>query len=112
MVVSMLNSKGQRCHRVGDHYTTRFLKRHPQVATTVARAMDRDRVLALNTASLENFFERLQDCIRHNNIDPEDMWNFDEEGFMMGVVERRMSWYSPGYVSRRLDGCSKEIGIG
>jgi hypothetical protein len=36
MVVSMLNSKGQRCDRLGDHYTTRFLKRHPQVATTIA----------------------------------------------------------------------------
>jgi hypothetical protein len=86
MVVSMLNSKGQRCDRLGDHYTTRFLKRHPQVATTVAWAMDRDRVLVMNAASLETFFERLQleDCISRNSIDPEDMCNFDEMGFMMG----------------------------
>jgi hypothetical protein len=46
--------------------------------------MDRDRVLAMNAASLETFFEHLQDCISHNSIDPEDMWNFDEKGFMMG----------------------------
>jgi hypothetical protein len=40
--------------------------------------MDRDWVLAMNAASLETFFERLQDCISRNSIDPEDMWNFDE----------------------------------
>jgi hypothetical protein len=36
MVVSMFNSKRQRCDRLGDHCTTPFLKRHPQVATTIA----------------------------------------------------------------------------
>jgi len=53
--------------------------------------MDRDRVLAMNTGSLETFFECLQGCIHHNNIDPKDMRNFDENEFMMGRGERRMS---------------------
>jgi hypothetical protein len=84
MVVSMLNSKGQRCARPGDHYTTRLLKRHLQVATIVVGAMDRDKVPAINGASLETFFERLQDCIRRSRIDPEGIWNFDETRFIMG----------------------------
>ena len=37
----------------------------------------------------ETFFERLQDCIRRNSIDPQDMWNFDEKGFMMGRSGRK-----------------------
>jgi hypothetical protein len=35
----------------------------------------------MNAASLETFFERLQDCISRNCI---DIWNFDDKGFMMG----------------------------
>ena len=38
----------------------------------------------MNAASLETFCERLRGCIRRNSIDPQDMWSFDEKGFMMG----------------------------
>ena len=66
MVVSLSNSKEEQpCGRQGDYYITRFLKRHPEVATTVARAIDCDRVLAMNSGILEAFFECLQDCIDH-----------------------------------------------
>jgi hypothetical protein len=84
-----ISGLGQRCDRLGDYYTTRVLKRHPQVATTVARAIDCDRVLAMNVASLDTFFERLQDCISRNSIDPSDMWNYDEKGFMTGLGEKK-----------------------
>ena len=46
--------------------------------------MDRDRVLASNQESLELFFKRLYEVIRRNHIGPDDMWNFDEKGSMMG----------------------------
>ena len=50
MVEPMLNSdaEGKGYHRLGDHYTAHFLKRHPEVPTTVVRATDRNRVLAIN----------------------------------------------------------------
>ena len=69
-----------------DHYTSRFLKPHPSVATTVARAVDRDRVLALNEESLKAYFDDLEDCIRRNKILP-GMLDFDEKGFPMGRGE-------------------------
>ena len=68
---------------MGGHYTARFLKRHPEVATTVARATDRNRVLAINKESLKTYFDNLERCISHKIL-PEDMWNFDEKGFRMG----------------------------
>jgi len=46
--------------------------------------MDRDRVLAVNMKSLEEYFKCLNECITRSHIDPDDMWNFDEKGFMMG----------------------------
>jgi len=36
------------------------------IAATVARAMDRDRMLAVNVRSLDEYFERLNECITHN----------------------------------------------
>ena len=83
--VDLLNSKaGPPVNRLGDHFITCFLKWHPAVATTVARAMGRDRVLASNQESLELFFKRPYEVIYRNHIAPDDMWNFDEKGFMMG----------------------------
>ena len=91
-IVDLLNSKaGPSVDRLGDHSITRFLKRHPAVATTVARAMDQDRVLASNQESLQLFFKRLYMVIHRNHIGPDDMWNFDEKGFMMGLGRSRMN---------------------
>ena len=73
----------------GDHYTARFLKRHPEVATTVARATDRNRELVINKESLKTYFDNLERCISHNKILPKDMWNFDEKGFRMGQGEKK-----------------------
>ena len=66
------------------HFITCFLKWHPAVAMTVARAMDWDRVLALNQKSLELLFKHLYEVIHCNHIAPDDMWNFDEKSFVMG----------------------------
>ena len=75
MIVQILsnNLEGTRCDRVGDHYTRRILKRHPSIATTVARAMDRDRVQAPNEECLKTYFDDLEDYIRQNEILPDDM---------------------------------------
>ena len=90
MIVQILNNnlEGTRGNRVGDHYARRFLKCHPSIATTVARAVDRDRVLALIEESLKTYFDDLEDCLRRNEVLPNDVWSFDEKGFMMG---RRMN---------------------
>ena len=81
MIVQILNnSEGTRCDRIRDYCTSRCLKRHPSIVTTVARAMDRDRVLALNEECLKTYFDDLEDCIRRNEILPDDMWNFYEKG--------------------------------
>ena len=69
---------------LGDHYVTRFLARYQEVATIVAKAMDRERMLAQNPEKLEDFFKRLSECLTSHKIDPENFWNFDEKGFRMG----------------------------
>ena len=84
--MELVDGEVQQCDNsvVGDNYTTQFLQ-HPQIDTTVARAMDRDRVLAVNAKSLEEYFERLSESPHVTTpTDPDDIWNLDEQGFMMG----------------------------
>ena len=57
---------------LGDHYVTRFLARHQEVATIVSKAMDRERMLAQNPEKLDDFFKRQSECLTSHKIDPED----------------------------------------
>ena len=109
VIVQILNNpEGTRCDRVGDHYISRFLKRHPSVAASVARAqaMDRDRALALNEKNLETYFDDLEDCVRRNEILPDDVrlrWD---------VGGRRMNLRYLGYELKPLDEHNRESGMG
>jgi hypothetical protein len=65
----------------------------------------------MNAGSLDAFFEYLPGCIHCNSIDPKDMWKFDEKGLMMGSGGKKDELVISRYVSKRLDGYSKENGI-
>jgi hypothetical protein len=74
--------------------------------------MDRDRVPAVNAKSLDQYFERLNECITRSHIDPDNIWDFNEKGFMMGsggnkseLVISRVQVNAPGE-------CNKEVGNG
>ena len=73
MIVQIFNPEGTRCDMVGDHHTSHFLKLHHSIAATVARTVDRNRVLALNEENLKTYFDDLEDCIRRNEILSDDM---------------------------------------
>ena len=62
-----------------------LLKRRREVATAVARAMDRNRALAINKEGPQTYFDDLEHCISHNKILPKDMWNFDENAVSNGA---------------------------
>jgi len=46
----------------------------------------RSAVLAVNTKSLDEYFQRLSECITRNHIDPDDVWNL---GFMIGCESKK-----------------------
>ena len=44
MALHIINSRGTtKVEHIGDHWTARFIARHPEIATMVAHAMDRER---------------------------------------------------------------------
>ena len=43
------------------------------------------------------YFDDFEDCIRRNEILPDDMWDFDEKGFMTGRWGEKDELVSPWY---------------
>jgi hypothetical protein len=90
MVVTVLKQeRGGNQEKMGKHWTMRFLKRNPEIATRLARAMDRKRYYSATAESVNEYFDELEDLIRRRSIEKNDIWNFDEKGFSVGKGEQR-----------------------
>jgi hypothetical protein len=70
---------------VGQHWASRFLERHPEYTLKRQKVLDLERERAESYESLKNWFQLLQDVITDHGIDSNDIWNFDETGFRIGV---------------------------
>jgi hypothetical protein len=70
---------------VGPKWLQRWLLRHPQYKRRRFRAIEVDRKHAENRPLLSQWFKELEEVILKYGIAPEDIWNFDETGFMIGI---------------------------
>jgi hypothetical protein len=70
---------------VGRHCVSRFLKRHPEYTLKRQKVLDLERKRAESYENLENWFQLFQDIITSFGINSDDIWNFDETGFRIGV---------------------------
>ena len=71
---------------VGECWVQRFLRRHPELKTKYCRKYDYQRALCENPKLLQTWFDRIRDEIAKHGISEEDIYNFDETGFQMGVA--------------------------
>lgn len=70
--------------RVSQMWPTRFLKRHPEIAIQKQHSIDLVRATQSPTV-VSNWFHTYEKLIRTLGILQEDIWNFDETGFQIGV---------------------------
>jgi len=73
---------------LGKNWITRFLNRHPQLAAKFSTQIDRQRVLANNPITLRDYYNKLQKLLRKYHFLPENIWNMDEKGFILGFSSR------------------------
>ena len=72
-------------HVVGAHWVDRFLKLNPTFKKQYVRYQDRARKAAENNeASQTHFLLLLSNLVRRLNLKPDDIWNCDEKGIIMG----------------------------
>lgn len=75
----------ERNHKLGKHWISIFLDRHPQLCTKFSTQVQKQRVLAGYPSVVKGCFNKLQPIITSHNIQPQHTYNMDEKGFLMGM---------------------------
>lgn len=71
---------------VGVNWVSTFTNRRDELRTHFSRRYNYQRALNENPKSIQEWFATLQRVIDENGIQPEDIYNFDETGFAMGLI--------------------------
>ena len=75
--------------KVGKNWLSRFIQRHPEVASKVGRKIDTRRVDNTTSEALETWFTRLRSIQMQYNVLPQNIWNMDESGIALGVCHNQ-----------------------
>ncbi|SCO92408.1 related to transposase [Fusarium oxysporum] len=71
---------------VGKRWTINFMKRQPELKTCFQRRYDYQRAKCEDPTIICNWFRLVQNTIARYSIRSDDIWNFDETGFIMGLI--------------------------
>ena len=71
---------------VGLHWASNFVKRRPELKTHYNRKYDYQRALCEDPEVACGWFRLVENTISKYGIDVTDIYNFDETGFMMGII--------------------------
>jgi hypothetical protein len=63
-----------------------YVKRHPEVKSRYSRRFDYQRAKCEDPRVIKPWFELIRRTVDENGIQPEDIHNFDETGFAMGLI--------------------------
>jgi hypothetical protein len=93
MIVNCVNSILKASHAdpntepetVSEKWFPRWISRHPEYKKKRAKAAELERKRAEDREAAEDWFRRLGSLIRRYGIVDEDIWNFDETGFRIGI---------------------------
>jgi hypothetical protein len=72
--------------RVGPRWASNFVKRQPELRTRSFRRLDYQRAKCEDPAVIQAWFDLVRNIIAKYGIVESDIYNFDETGFMMGVI--------------------------
>jgi len=97
MVVACANSILKQAHTdpsttapvVDASWFTRWRKRHPEYKLRKAKACTIDRKASHVVDDFVRWFSALKKLIEEHNIQPADLYNFDETGFRIGVANNQ-----------------------
>ena len=76
--------------QVGVHWPRNFVKRTDSLTTRFNRTYDRQRALCEDPALIRSWFELVEETKAKYGICDNDVYNFDEAGFMMGKTTTQL----------------------
>jgi hypothetical protein len=71
---------------VGKRWAHNFVKRQPELKTHSFRKYDYQRAKCEDPTIIRDWFRLVQNTIAKYGIRSDDIWNFDETGFLMGMI--------------------------
>ena len=71
---------------VGEKWVYNFIKRHPLLSSRFSRRYNYERAKCEDPKIIGEWFNLVQKTILQYGIDPDDIYNFDETGFAMGLT--------------------------
>ncbi|RKK10989.1 hypothetical protein BFJ66_g17414 [Fusarium oxysporum f. sp. cepae] len=71
-------------------WASNFVKRQPELKTRFQRRYDYQRAKCEDPTVIRNWFRLVENTIAKYGIRSDDIYNFDETGFMMGVIASGM----------------------
>ena len=72
---------------IGKDWVPRFLRRHPELMSITLRSIEAPRLKALTRERLQRYFEDLEKVIVEYKILPENEYNMDESGYVIGEIK-------------------------
>ncbi|KAJ0150407.1 Periostin [Fusarium oxysporum f. sp. albedinis] len=72
---------------VGKRWAHNFVKRQLELKTRQSRKYDYQRAKCEDPTIIRGWFRLVENTIAKYGIRSDDIWNFDETGFMMGMIE-------------------------
>jgi hypothetical protein len=71
---------------VGSRWASNFIKRHTELKTRFNRKYDYQRAQCEDPTVIMGWFQLVRNMIAKYGIEESDIYNFDETGFMMGII--------------------------
>lgn len=84
----LLRDRGAR--RVGPRWVSNFVKRQPELRTRQFRRYDYKRAKSEDPDAINAWFRLMRNIVAKYGIAEADIFNFDETGFMIGVITSGM----------------------
>ena len=85
-MVKLLLAKHLADLRIGKCWVNNFLKRHPELKSKYNRKYDYQHAKCEDPEIIRAWFQLVQNTINKYRIQNDDIYNFDETGFQMGVI--------------------------
>jgi hypothetical protein len=105
---SLSSDEQENMAPLGDRWAKRFMAKH-KLKKTKQKPIELARKEAHSPTSIRQWFAELERTLRKYNIRPQNLWNFDETGFRIGIGgsqwvitmdPKRRAW-SPSDTSRK-----------
>jgi hypothetical protein len=86
---------------VGKNWPTQYIKRHPGLSSRFSRKYDYKRALMEDPNIIIEWFKLVERTITQYGITSDDIYNFDESGFAMGISATTKVITESFYTGRR-----------